>query len=114
MEDTGDISLETIVFKACPALFYQTSTIHAVVIDQTFPLVFFFLKNKSEQQNIRVSKKLEENNSGLEPSYIVLDFEKASISSFLRVFSGVTIKGCFFHFAQANCRNIQEIELAPV
>ena len=54
-------------------------------------------------------------NPRLQPSQFVVDFEKASINAFPKLFNKVTIKGCFFHFAQANWPDkIQMTGLASV
>ena len=41
-----------------------------------------------------------------------MDFERASINAFQQCFPSATLKGCFFHFAQANWRKIQELGLS--
>ena len=85
-----------------------------MVNDQTAPLVFFLLQSKSEEQYNRAYGQLKKNNRGLDPSQIVVDFDMASIKATQKVFNGVTIKRCFFVFAQANWGNFYEIGLALV
>lgn len=41
----------------------------------------------------------------------MLDFEKAPMNAFSRLFPNATVKGCFFHFSSAIYRRIQHIGL---
>ena len=69
-----------------------------MVNDQTVPLVFFLLQNQSEEQYIRAFRQLKKINHGHEPSQIVVDYEKASINAFQKVFNEMTIEGWIFSF----------------
>ena len=91
-------------FKCSPALFYQLYSIHAVFKEHTLPLVFILLQNKTQEQYIPVLNQLRNLNALLTPREVIVDFEKASINAFKAVFPSVSVKGCFFHFAQANWR----------
>ena len=53
-------------------------------------------------------------NSGLEPSQVVVDFQRSSINEFQKVFIGVSIKCRFFLFDRVNWRKNQEIWLVFV
>ncbi len=101
-------------FKCCPTLFYQLFTIHGVINAQSFPLGYFLLQRKTEAQYSRALEQLKQENVCLEPREILVDFELASINAFKKSFPSAAIKGCFFHFAQANWRKIQELGLASV
>ena len=54
-------------------------------------------------------RKLLELEPGLNPSYIMVDFEKAAINAFEEQFIAV-ISGCFFHFSQNIFRQIQSLQ----
>ena len=101
-------------FKSCPSLFYQVYTVHAVMNGHSIPLVYFLLQGKTEDQYVKALSQLKKQNSYLDPTEVVVDFEKASINAFLTVFPKVQVRGCFFHFAQANWRKVQELGLAPL
>ncbi len=101
-------------FKSCPSLFYQIYTVHAVMNGHTIPLVYFLLQRKTEDQYVKALNQLKQQNPCLEPSEVVVDFEKAPINAFLTVFPKVQVRGCFFHFAQANWRKVQELGLAQL
>ena len=62
-----------------------------MVNDQTVPLVYYFLQNRSEN-NIRAFRPLKKFNPGLQFSQIVVDFEKAPITVFLEDISWSTFK----------------------
>ena len=51
-------------------------------------------------------------NAMLEPHEIMIDFELAATEALKSSFPAANIKGCFFHFAQANWRKIQNLGLA--
>ena len=48
----------------------------------------------------------------LDPHEVTIDFEIATIEALKSSFPNANIKGCFFHFAQANWRKIENIGLA--
>ena len=48
----------------------------------------------------------------LDPHEVNIDFEIAAIEALKSSFPNANIKGCFFHFAQANWRKIQSVGLA--
>ena len=47
----------------------------------------------------------------IEPSRFITDFEKALLQSIAISFPTATVKGCFYHFAQAIWRKIQQLGL---
>jgi len=60
----------------------------------------------------RVLGKLLESRGTLEPSSILLDFEKATFQAAVNVFPGATLAGCLFHLGQSLWRRIQNEGLA--
>ena len=83
-------------FKVAPQQFYQIYTIHAEKDGYIFPCIYALLTHKNEMTYNRMFRKLLE--SGSNPSYIMVDFEKAAINAFEEQFIAV-ISGCFFHFS---------------
>ena len=62
--------------------------------------ISFVVSSKQNlKQYIQDLRNLKEFNPGLESSQIVVDFEKASVHAFQKVFSGDTIKRSFFFCA---------------
>ena len=82
--------------------------------NHTLPLVFNLLTRKTEAIYARALTELKEINPCLSPTVITVDFETASINAFSKVFPGKEPKGCFFHFAQANWRKLQELGLSTL
>ncbi len=101
-------------FKCCPSLFYQVYTIHAVINNHTLPFVYILMQRKSEKQYTRALNILKDLNPCLDPRAVYMDFEKASINAFRTSFPKISINGCFFHFAQANWRKVQELGLSTL
>ena len=72
-------------FKTAPLGFYQILTIHGYFLGRSYPLIYIFLKNKTEMIYTKAFIKIFEMfNSN--PKYIILDFEKALINAAEKVF----------------------------
>ena len=99
-------------FKVFPQLFYQIYSDHAVYNEHTVPLVFMLLTCKSAAVYEKAFRALKELNPDLSPKRVITDFELAAINSFRKIFPRTEVKGCFFHFAQAIWRKIQDLGLA--
>ena len=93
-------------FKVVPEHFFQLYTIHAQKDGYLFPCVYALLNSKSESTYDRIFLKLLEIEPVLNPSSIMVDFEKASMNS-LETHFIASISGCFFHLAQNIYRKIQ-------
>ena len=76
-----------------------------------FPCVYSLVTKKDELTYMKIMRKLVELEPELDPSYIMVDFEKAAINAFEDQFLAV-LTGFFFHFSQNMCRKIQSIGLA--
>lgn len=103
-------------FKYCPKYFLQVFTIHGFCNGHYTPLVFCLLKNKASDTyqncfNLLISK-CADLCLQLQPSEIVIDFEKAIHIAVNTVWERTKIVGCRFHISQAWWRKIQELGLA--
>lgn len=98
-------------FKVSPILFDQLLTIHGLRIDNgkvtSFPLVYCLTPNRIQTTYERILKALKVSRPGLAPITIMTDFERALINAFRSEFPTATHRGCFFHFRQANFKNIR-------
>ena len=107
-------------FKIVKKPFVQMFSIHVFVksglCHAQIPVAFVMMSGRSSPDYVSVFKAL----MGLVPQAkvgkIVLDFERAVWSALYGMmsrdeFPQVTIKGCFFHFAQAVFRKIQNLGL---
>ena len=97
-------------FKVAPQQFYQLYTIHAEKDGYIFPCVYVLVTGKTELIYNRMLGKLLELEPALNPSYLMLDFERAAINAFEEAFVAV-VSGCFFHFSQNAYRKIQSLGL---
>lgn len=98
-------------FKVPPSIFYQFTTIHAVVGDWLFPCVFALLPNKTQATYIRLLENLNTIRPGLRPYRIILDFELAAHNAFKFVYPDIEVQACFFHFSQSCWRKLQDVGL---
>lgn len=94
-------------FKTCPSIFCQLYTIHVNINNGTVPAVYCLLPNKSTTIYNRMWEYIRRNIPNLSPTRIIVDFEKAAISSIQTNFPVVKICGCYFHFSQSVWRHIQ-------
>jgi hypothetical protein len=95
-------------FKVAPVLFTQLFVVHGMRGKTVFPLVYVLTPRKDTATYSRIFKELLKLESGLAPEVIMSDFELASLNAFKDVFPAAEQKGCFFHFAQAFHRQIQQ------
>ena len=93
-------------FKVVRKYFFQLYMIHAEKGGYVFPCVYALLPDKRERTYSILLRKLLEISPGLNPTNIMVDFEKAGINSFEEHFLAVT-SGCFFHLSQNIYRKIQ-------
>lgn len=98
-------------FKVAPTIYYQVFTIHALIDASATPLIYVLLPDKSEDDYVRVLRKLEELKPTLNPASIMSDFEKASQNACSSVFPGAQLVGCLFHLGQNLWRKIQQLNL---
>ena len=98
--------------KVAPTLFTQLFTIHALINNSAYPLVYVLLPEKTEHGYERVMQKILELHPGLNPASIMADFEKASLNACATIFPGARLAGCFFHLGQCLWRKVQECHLA--
>ncbi|KAI6655345.1 hypothetical protein LOD99_2180 [Oopsacas minuta] len=101
----GSNPIESKCFEVVPEYFFQY-TIHAERDGFFYPCVYALLPDKSGSTYNRLLSKLLEIQTQLDPSTIMIDFEKAVINVFEDKFLAV-ISGCFFHLSQNVYRKIQ-------
>lgn len=95
-------------FKSCPSNFEQLYTIQCKVRQYNLPLVYCFMKNRSEASyNLLFSWLMGVCKDNCQPKDIILDFEVASWKSCKNFLPGSSIYGCVFHFGQIIWRRVQ-------
>lgn len=99
-------------FSVTPSLFAQLYTIHAYVNGRTIPCLYCLLPNKKQATYTLLLAEINKMIYGLNPTSIMIDFEKAMINSINSIFPHAAVKGCFFHLSQNLYRKIQELGLS--
>ena len=94
-------------FDSVPTMFKQLYTIHAEVDGSAFPIVFVLMEERSTNAYERIFNALKA--KGLMIRTFMSDFETASRSAVRNVFGDATVKGCCFHYTQANMRRLKII-----
>ncbi|XP_060084128.1 uncharacterized protein LOC132563382, partial [Ylistrum balloti] len=86
-------------FYTCPTQFQQIYTIHAMIGDQMYPLVYSLLpsKNQATYQRFFTLLRTKMMELQLNPTTVFLDFETAAQNAIRAVFPAVNLKFCFFH-----------------
>ena len=102
-------------FKMTPTIFTQLYTIHGVYRDAVFPLVFTLLSDKQQATYEKVINQLRLLRPSWNPKSVMVDFEKAAINAFQKVFntptSQISVSGCFFHLQKSILRKVQDLGL---
>lgn len=107
-------------FETVPRLFLQLYTIHGHAGSgenkKVVPLVYALMTRKSEDLYVALFQEVENfaarNGFQLNPSMVLMDFERAPINAIKRVFPNAVTKGCFFHLTHSIWRNVQSKGLA--
>jgi hypothetical protein len=94
-----------------PTIFTQLYTIHGVYRDAVFPLVFTLLSDKQQATYEKLINQLRHLRPTWNPKSVMVDFEKAAINAFQKVFntatSQISVSGCFFHLQESILRKVQ-------
>ena len=105
-------------FKTCPKLFHQIYTIHYMFHGHTFPAVYALLPGKTQEIYASMLELLisvaETKGIELNPKFIIVDFELASINALQHTFPNAKVTGCFFHLCQNIQRSIQKNGLVNI
>ncbi|KAF9762440.1 hypothetical protein NGRA_2007 [Nosema granulosis] len=107
-----------VTFKSAPNEFYQLYIIHGEFNSQYFPLVYCFLKDKTEDTYdhlfTKIKEVFQEKDLGFPLPLFKIDFEYAAFNAINSSFPSAIRKGCFFHFAQAIWRKVVDLGLKPM
>ena len=76
------------------------------------PAIHCLLTNKDEELYVAVLQKIRELVPHLEPGCVMLDWEQAARNAVKRVYRGIRMNGCWFHYTQAIWRKTQKCGLA--
>ena len=88
-------------FYVCPKIFQQSYSIHAVIDRKCVPLVFALLSDKTEKTYIFLLNTIKNSVCNIIDGIILIDFEKAAMNAFSKVFEQFNLMNCFFHLCQS-------------
>lgn len=112
---TSEIFLADGTFKTVPTIFFQLYTIHGLINNNAFPLVYCVLVRKDEDTYRKMYEEIVNlcgaANIALNPRIIMTDFELAAMNAGRHYFPNAEIKGCLFHFCQSIWRNVVQLGL---
>jgi len=100
-------------FEMSPDTAYQMYTMHGFCKQESMPLIWAILPNKSRSTYeemltvIRQALVVKFGTIGA-MRYFLTDFELAAIQAIEAIFPEATVKGCSFHFRQALIRRLSE------
>lgn len=98
-------------FKTIPRLFAQLYTVHGLVQDHSFSLVFALLPNKTQATYQHLFHLQRDEEPELAPSAALLDFEIDAINALKIIFREVEVGGCYFHLCQNVYKHVQSEDL---
>lgn len=93
-------------FSRCPTVSGQMYTVHCTKYP-ALPMIYALLPNMETDTYLRFFKQVL-HLVGMSPKSIIIDFEAAVRNAVRKVFSGVEVSGCNFHFKQAINRNARK------
>ena len=95
-------------FKVAPQLFYQLTTIHALVQGTVLPMLYLFLQRKDAATYKEALNAVKTLRPRMNPQSFLCDYEQAFHIAVRDVFGNdVTLVGCLFHFGQCIWRKVQ-------
>ena len=96
-------------FKIVKGPFYQLVTLHSLVNaghrSESVPCGYFIMSGKSQADYIGVFEKLkafmEEDGNAWNIKSAMMDYDLALRNALKKVFNGIKLQGCWFHYCQA-------------
>ena len=111
-------SLSARSFLDNPTLFAQVYVIHGLrggpnlsQDGHLLPCLFVLLPNKTQATYRRMWEQVQLLCPLAHPAEILMDFEKAAMTSFEHTWPTSMVKGCFFHLTQSLWRKVQAVGL---
>jgi hypothetical protein len=92
-------------FKSVPSDFCQLITVHALIFGKVVPIFFALLTSKTEENYFDCFKVIKE--AGVKIENVIIDLEYGLKNAISRIFPGLNIYYCNFHFGQCIWRRVQ-------
>ena len=91
-------------FRTAPRLFRQFYTVHGIVENNVYPLVFCLDTRKTETMYTEIIEQLKHRTAmlgfNLSPHRVRVDLEMAVMNSIRLILPGTRVIGCLFHYGQ--------------
>lgn len=101
--------------KVAPKLFHQLYTVHGMVGNYVYPLVYCLSTRKNQATYEMIFRRLKDHATelslNLEPTRVTCDFELAAINAIKIVLPNTQVGGCLFHMNQSTWRQVQRLGL---
>lgn len=95
-------------FRSAPIIAYQLFTIHILICQRAFPIMYSLLPDKKASTYKKLFLIIKSIIPEFLPKTIMTDFEGAIINSCIEMFPKSQCKGCLFHLAQSVQRKTNE------
>lgn len=98
-------------FKVVPQIYYQLLTVFVAHSDTAFPVFYALMTRKTQQMYHAVFQFMKTIVPDFSPECAMADYEEASVSAFTATYPEASLKGCWFHYAQAIVKRLQKTGL---
>ena len=109
--DVSDICFDGTFFTV-PMQFYQLWTIFIVVNQHVIPAIHCLLTGKSEQLYDTLLSKIREIVPQFQLQNSMSDWEQAARKSVKKIFNGIKLQGCWFHYTQRIWKRFNKLILS--
>lgn len=101
-------------FKSSPKAFKQLYSIHAYneKSKSVTPIFFCLLPDKSQQTYEILFRLIRSIFPDWKPLKVTMDFEKAAMKAVAKVYNGIEIKGCYFHYNRCLIRKAKQLKIS--
>jgi len=97
-------------FSVVPSVFFQLYSIHFCFSEGMNPAgVYCLLPNKTADSYVAMLTALHGLIPAAAPVSILVDFERAAMTSFQAAYPQAAVRGCYFHLCQSVLRKVNEI-----
>lgn len=101
-------------FKSCPKTFRQLYTIHAFneKSKSVTPIIYCLLPDKKQETYEILFRLIKSVFPAWKPLKVTMDYEKAAMKAVAKVYNGIEIKGCYFHFNRCLFRKAKQLKIS--
>ena len=90
-----------------PEIFYQLFIIQTIYCQHTIPVIYVLLRRTDAGTYSRLFDEILKIAPTWSLASVMMNFERASISSLKKKFRSVSLSGCYFHLREGTHRKLQ-------